>query len=252
MIFKYFIFVLSTFAIACALDEGFKFVLDAGARRCFFEHFTTLSAPKSIDVFVESGGNLDILLTLSGPMELKQAKSDMFDELLLMSEMINSENMALSETSVYNTQFKPNTDGYYAICLDNRKATFLSKKVQIRIHDVDRAEPIALHLGGEMASNKNEENAEEASVSRVMEGLERLKKGIKQVQVQQEIDAHRLQLHSATNKMAHDRVVISSMVETAFFMAAALFQIFFVRRWFANRPTSASAYSRGGKIVDAV
>ena len=60
-------------------------------------------------------------------------------------------------------------------------------------------------------------------------------------QVQQQRDRHRLKLHSEVNVMSHTRVVSGSIVETAFFIAAALFQIFFVRRWFSAK------IAQGGK-----
>ena len=77
----------------------------------------------------------------------------------------------------------------------------------------------------------------------IRESLERLRKGIKRIQVRQQVDKHRLQLHSATNIMANNKVVTGSVVETAFFVAAALFQIFFVRRWFAGRNNAKAGIS---------
>jgi hypothetical protein len=53
--------------------------------------------------------------------------------------------------------------------------------------------------------------------------------------VMQQRDRHRLSLHSETSVIDHNKVVSGSIVETAVFIAAALFQICFVRRWFISR-----------------
>lgn len=135
-----------------------------------------------------------------------------------------------SETQTFTTQFKPEEAGTYALCLDNRRARFLSKVVQLDVRTAKRPEPIALKLDGERTTSEEEEG-----VLRAKETLARIKKGLKKIQVQQQRDRHRLKLHSETNVMSHNRVVSGSIVETAFFIAAALFQIFFVRQWFSAK-----------------
>ena len=56
--------------------------------------------------------------------------------------------------------------------------------------------------------------------------------------VQQQRDRHRLSLHSEMNIMSHKKVVSGSIFETGVFILAAIFQIIFVRRWFASRQVS--------------
>jgi hypothetical protein len=125
--------------------------------------------------------------------------------------------------------------------LDNRNAHFLTKHVQLDVRSAKPPAPVALHIGGEpKAEETSKEDNQEAAVTRVKEALERIRKGIKRVQVQQQVDRHRLQLHGATRVMENNRVVTGSIVETIFFVAAALFQIFFVRRWFASRNSGKS------------
>ena len=90
--------------------------------------------------------------------------------------------------------------------------------------------PIVLKTGGEPTADA--ENAEEI---RAKEILSRLYKGVNKILIQQHRDRHRLSLHSETNIFSHRKVVNGSIFETIVFIGAAIFQIFFVRRWFASR-----------------
>ena len=228
--------VLSCLAGVSALHEVASFVLEPKTRSCFYKEFVKTTPVQLIEVFVSEGGSLDVLLTVHGPLKLEEAQQEDFEQ-PMFSEMVTAEKMTAGESSTYSVELKPYEDGLYAVCLDNRHATFLSRTVQMDIREAARPEPIALHLGGEI-NGGNMENQEERAVSNVMESLERIRKGIKQIQIQQQVDRHRLQLHSLTNKMANTRMIISSVVETAFFVAAALFQVFYVRRWFTGRSSS--------------
>jgi hypothetical protein len=66
---------------------------------------------------------------------------------------------------------------------------------------------------------------EEEGISRAKESLNRIRKGIMKLMFQQQRDRHRLSLHSETNVRSHNDVVTSSIVETAVFIAAAVFQV---------------------------
>lgn len=107
-----------------------------------------------------------------------------------------------------------------------------------------RPEPSAVRVPRSKATSKGdskeegdaeEEEEDEAELIRVKESISRIRKGLVRIQLQQQRDRHRLALHSQTNRVSHKHVVIGSVVETAFFIAAAIFQICFVRRWFTNR-----------------
>jgi len=84
-------------------------------------------------------------------------------------------------------------------------------------------------------NSKKADSEEEQEIENAKESLDRLYKGIKKVMIMQQRDRHRLSLHSETNVIDHNKVVSGSIVETAAFIAAAIFQIFFVRRWFGSR-----------------
>ena len=75
-------------AVAYATHESFNFILPAQKRECFFEDYKTDSKGRKIEAFVLSGGNLDILLTIHGPLSddevIKVRRSDHCGMLLLL------------------------------------------------------------------------------------------------------------------------------------------------------------------------
>jgi emp24/gp25L/p24 family/GOLD len=87
-----------------------------------------------------------------------------------------------------------------------------------------------LKIGGEVQGEEEDE-----ALIKSKESLTNIKKGITKIMIQQQRDRHRLSLHSETNVISHNRVVAGSILETGIFIAAALFQIFIVRRWMSAR-----------------
>jgi hypothetical protein len=231
-------FLLATLTLINGMHESSNFALPPAKRWCFYEDFDDNTPLKVVEVFVESGGSLDVLLSVHGPLSLQQVREETFEGPIYV-ERVDSIKASESDSSTFTADLKPATPGTYGICLDNRNAHFLTKRVQLDVRTAKRPEPVAVHIGGEPRSAKNAKNKEEdkgeSAVIQVKESLERVRKGLKLIQVQQQVDRHRLQLHSATRVMENNRVVTGSIVETVFFIAAALFQIFFVRRWFASR-----------------
>ena len=51
-----------------AFHESMNFVLKPQKRECFYEHFIADSPVYKVEAFVLSGGNLDVLLTIHGPL----------------------------------------------------------------------------------------------------------------------------------------------------------------------------------------
>ena len=240
---------LSVLSVVSAMHESFNFALPPAARSCFYEDFDANTPMKLVDVFVESGGSLDVVLSVHGPLTLNQVRSERYED-PFYQEKVDAVKEIGSETSTFTAELKPDKVGTFAICVDNRSAHFLSKFVQLDVRNAKRVDPVALHLGGETDktsmdadTGNSAEHRDEEAVTRVREALERVRKGVKRIQVQQQVDRHRLQLHSATNALDNNKVVTGSVVETAFFVAAALFQIFFVRRWFQNRSVAKTGVS---------
>lgn len=73
------------------------------------------------------------------------------------------------------------------------------------------------------------------SVQRSREAIEKIRRGLASIQEQQQRDRHRLGLHAETNSINENRMIVGSIIETSIFIFAALFQLYFVRNWFASR-----------------
>ena len=78
-------------------------------------------------------------------------------------------------------------------------------------------------------------SSEDEELLKALDSISRLRKGFVHLQVQQLRDRRRLNLYSENNKTNRNEMFIASIAETAVFVIAALFQIYFVRTWFANR-----------------
>ena len=65
--------------------------------------------------------------------------------------------------------------------------------------------------------------------------IQRIRDSLFKIQSSQQRDRHRLSLHSEMSKSSHSDVLQGSILETACFISASLFQLLFVRRWFAGR-----------------
>ena len=89
----------------------------------------------------------------------------------------------------------------------------------------------------EAAAAKNEEGQ---GVLKSLESIGRIRKGLIAIQIQQLRDRRRLILYNETNKTNRFEMLVASLAETAVFVIAAVFQIYFVRRWFAKRETIVS------------
>lgn len=75
-------------------------------------------------------------------------------------------------------------------------------------------------------------------VVKALESISRIRKGLVAVQIQQLRDRRRLNLYNETNKSNRNEMLIGALAETAVFVLAAIFQIYFVRRWFAKRESA--------------
>ena len=177
-----------------------------------------------------------------------------------------------SETSLsYTYHFTATSEGTYGFCLDNRESRFTDKPAQIDIYSLGKADPnyallqsFPLLSSGINGDSGNKENGgydqtdhgvkdpssssdskgddnvkhKEETQTKVRDMLAVLQNGLSKIQSQQQRDRRRLAYHDKNNSDTDRRVVMSSLVETAFFIGASLFQIFFVRRWFRGRQTA--------------
>lgn len=75
MIALLFLVIASVFSIAVAFHDSLNFVLQPKTRECFYENFDSNSPSRTIEAFVQSGGNADVLLTIHGPLTLDDIRT---------------------------------------------------------------------------------------------------------------------------------------------------------------------------------
>jgi len=66
---------IASFGIATAFHDSLNFVLQPKTRQCFYENFDSNSPSRTIEAFVQSGGNADVLLTIQGPLTLDDIRT---------------------------------------------------------------------------------------------------------------------------------------------------------------------------------
>jgi hypothetical protein len=219
--------ILINLSICTAVHDSMNLLLQPATRQCFFEDFDKNTPSRTIEAFVQTGGNINILLTIHGPLELSEIRSNSFED-PIVEEVVDAIKEINSDSLTFTMDFKPKKSGTYGFCLDNRKSYFQAKVVQLDVRLSSRPEPIALKLGGEPVN-------EEDGILRAKESISSIRKGLVKIQLQQQRDRHRLAIHSEINLSSHNKVLASSFVETSCFVIVAFFQIFFVRRWFASK-----------------
>eukprot|EP01041_Mallomonas_annulata_P012714 gene12714-26781_t len=212
-----------------AVHDSLNFVVEPKRRECFYQDFPKDALPHIVEVFVESGGgNVDLTLQIFGPLSLDQVKGESFESPLIQEKLDTSKEVS-SETQSFIVKFDPSKSGTYAFCLDNRRSHFIPKSAQLDVYLAPRSED------EESIEDKQPANDSDENLQRVKEAISRIRHDLVKIQLFQRRDRHRLTLHSEANETGHNRVIIAALVETGFFVAASLFQIFFVRRWFSSR-----------------
>jgi hypothetical protein len=185
---------------------------------------------KTIEAFVQAGGSSYVYLSIHGPLDLEDIRKENFES-PIVKEVVSSAKESETDTLTIVNDFKAKEPGTFAFCLDNRDSHFMSKFVQLDVRMAKKTEPIVLHVGGDKVA----EGEEEELMARTKESISRIRQGMNKILVMQQRDRHRLSLHSEQNKQSHSHVLQGSLIETACFIAASLFQLFFVRRWFATK-----------------
>lgn len=230
-----FILCSTIFVICESVHDSYNLIVDPKRRECFYHDFPEGSKPHYVEAFVQGGGNIDLSLQVFGPLTIDKVLSETFEKPVL-EERIDSSQEIKSDTQSFTIRFDPQAaGGTYAFCLDNRRSHFIPKFAQLDLHLAPKG------LEEDESNESEEENPtkeggeSEESLERVKESITRIRKDLVRIQLQQRRDRHRLALHSEANETSHNRVIISSLVETFVFVVASLFQIFFVRRWFSSR-----------------
>lgn len=242
--------IVQIFFIGCisALHESFNTVVPAKQRECFFEDVAPadVSQAYNIEIFLESGGNLDITFTIHGPLSTAEIIQQSFEN-PIFSQFIDVNMESEYDTQTYQTDFKAPVEGSYAFCLDNRNARFLPKYIEIDIHqhtNNDYKHQRMLELSQISGKTSSEPEIDVKKVEGALNLLANIQAGISKIQLQQMRDKHRLSLHSDENEVNYNGVLFSSVIETFFFIAVSAFQIYFVRRWFVTKSDKSKSKSR--------
>ena len=69
-----FLVFIITSQIVVAVHDSLNFILPPMKRDCFFEDFDTSSPTRTIEAFVQSGGNVHVFLTVHGPLTLDEIR----------------------------------------------------------------------------------------------------------------------------------------------------------------------------------
>jgi hypothetical protein len=147
---------------------------------------------------------------------------------VVLSKTIDAVRMGRAETDSFLHAFRAPKAGTYAICLDNTRAHLMPKIVQVDVYPAAAQEGLSLHgLAADLAAS-----------SRIRQSIDRIHRSINNIQLTQHHDRHRQQLHSELNRNSHNGLVYGSMAETIVYILISFFQIYFVRRWFSNRPVA--------------
>ncbi len=101
------------------------------------------------------------------------------------------------------------------------------------------SKPIGKSKEGSGSADSNLDSGSKAAlVSELQDSvkaLTKIQKGIFNLQLQQQRDRHRLNLHAAMNAKNYNEVFYGSVIETCVFILVSLFQLYFIRRWFVNK-----------------
>lgn len=57
-----------------AVHDSLNFILKPRSRQCFYEDFDKNSPARTLEAFVQSGGNLDVKVVVHGPLELDEIR----------------------------------------------------------------------------------------------------------------------------------------------------------------------------------
>eukprot|EP00607_Mallomonas_marina_P007811 CAMPEP_0182419848 /NCGR_PEP_ID=MMETSP1167-20130531/4199_1 /TAXON_ID=2988 /ORGANISM="Mallomonas Sp, Strain CCMP3275" /LENGTH=243 /DNA_ID=CAMNT_0024594977 /DNA_START=108 /DNA_END=839 /DNA_ORIENTATION=+ len=222
-------------AISSSIQDSYNLIISPKTRECFYDDFDGKAPRHVVEAFVQTGGgNVDLTLQIFGPLPLEAVRSEAFGN-PISEKTIDSSLEMKSDTQSFVLHFEPNEEGTYAFCLDNRKSHFIPKLAQLDIYIAPKTEEEEEEEEAARERREHSTNETEESLQRVKESIERIQRDLVRIQLQQRRDRHRLALHSEANDISHNRVIISSLVETFVFVCASLFQIFFVRRWFSSR-----------------
>lgn len=233
-----------------AVHDSLNFVIHSGKRSCFYEHYATGAPPRTIDAFVQSGSGAQ--LQIFGPLSLDEIRMETFNALPVLLARIEPNKESVSDTQSFTHEFVPALEGTYALCLDNSQSSFMDNVVQLDVRYGPKEGRYEIARIKSKSSGKSDKedapSVPDEDMLKSLESISRLRKGLVAIQIEQLRDRRRLNLYSENNRTNRSEIIIASLAETAVFVLAAVFQIYFVRNWFAKR---AAAVAQNGNPTGA-
>lgn len=212
------------------------------SKRCIHEDIPK-DSEGTVELFVEKGGKLEVHLTLEGPMSTGWGgvpeRSDQ-TEILLDELVTNGQETDFDDSYLFSFKSK---GGPYQVCVANDMNHLAAKLVQLDLRSSSTPHMNDPRLAIDSPPTSKEDKAKRQDILNLESSIRRLKSGLKKVQKQQEQERHRQAVHTSVNEENNNHMVIGSLIETVVFIAAASFQIVFVRNWFENKKTKSRQWA---------
>jgi Na+/glutamate symporter len=78
------------------------------------------------------------------------------------------------------------------------------------------------------------EGVKEEDLSKTKFQVMKMNRLLNEIKEKQMNERHRLALHKTVNEHSHSRMVIGSLIETVFYIAVSLYQVYIIRKWFSS------------------
>ena len=231
-------------------EDGLTIRLAPKETRCVFEELLARQSAK-VEVFVLSGGALDVTVAIDGPFPVKE------EDGLPRSAHRRGETALSKPHSTHAVESDQDGSGFaapyvielaadkaaggggqiYRLCLDNSRSRVSEKLVSLSVAKSAAVgggdEPVRLKrdlLGEGGASGKNAE-----SIGKIEKRVVSLRSQLAVLKEKQTRERRRLAHHKSLYDAKHNTMVEGSLFETVVYIACSIFQIIFVRRWFSGK-----------------
>ncbi|KAJ1461813.1 emp24/gp25L/p24 family/GOLD-domain-containing protein [Pelagophyceae sp. CCMP2097] len=206
--------------------------------RCFYEVLEA-SARATFELFVLSGGDLNVKFTVDGPLYIgDDGELDEERALTVYAGVIKSDDKLGFATPTQVTAIA-SVSALYRACVENAGSSFGGDKVvqlgvrQTRAVDTDDEVPAQQAAKGA---------ADAADVAALSKRVSDLRAALLSLRGKQSRERRRLAHHRALNDANHARMASSSALETVAYVVSSAFQLVFVRRWFEGKSIAINVF----------
>ena len=201
----------------------------------------------SLEVFVLSGGNLDVSVAIDGPFPVveesglprsahRRGESGLSKP--HSAHLVESKQSGAAFAAPHVIEIAADAavggGGIYRICLDNAASRISEKLVTLSVTKAGGAagdgEPVRKKREAEAKPGKNSE-----SIEKIEKRVVSLRSQIAVLKDKQTRERRRLAHHKSLYDAKHNTMVEGSLFETVVYIVCSIFQIVFVRRWFSGK-----------------